>query len=147
MKLSSDALYTLAHRSNDTNSGASFKFEVTGTSEVHLQAAIAMLMASHAGTTDAKGLGKMDYFEVGKYSLSFMFFGQHITPKKGYQQLPFPLDVVGVAQMAQSWLDQLTDRPSEPDHDGSNSPGWRVASEAGPWDELRIEFWWAQHHK
>jgi len=147
MHLSREALYALAHQDNDSNAGTSLQFEVTGTSMMHLHAAIAMLMASTSGTTDAKGVGKMDFFEIEKHTLSFMFFGKYMTPKRCATPLPFPLDVVGVCQMAEDWLRQLTDRPPEPDHDGSNSPGWRVTNKEGPWDIINIEFWWAQHHK
>jgi len=134
--LPQEALEILAHRDNNPIHGG-LEFVVCGRSIAHLQAAIAMLMARCIHVSHVKTEGSVLTFSQG-YEDSLNTF----------TLLPFPLDVIGVIQLTENWLRQLPvqQRPEQPDHDGSNSPGWRVAS-VGYWDNFQVSFKWIEHHK
>jgi len=56
-----------------------------------------------------------------------LIFGWHESMKGGVK-LPFKLDYIAAADWAERWLAEQDYGP-EPDHDGSNSKGWRVYNE------------------
>lgn len=66
--------------------------------------------------------------------------------------LPFKLDAVGACDFARRWLAEA-DYGKQPDHDGSNSKGWRVYNEAwGHVEDVRraivaVAPAWAMHGK
>jgi hypothetical protein len=135
--LPQEALEILANRENNPNHGG-LEFVVCGRmdSPCHLQAALAMLMARCTTVSHVKTEG------------SVLTFSQSYGDVNGFVALPFPLDVIGVVQMTESWLRQLPRNqwPGQPDHDGSNSPGWRVST-VGYWDAFQVSFKWIEHHK
>jgi hypothetical protein len=133
--LTQDVLYTLADGSHDPIDGNA-SFEIVGSSPVHLQAAIAMLMAR---------LHKATHMKVAESSI---IFSNGIGAEKDLVKLPIDLDVIGVVQMAENWLRNLESSklPRKPDHDGSNSKGWKV-SKKGYWGDIEVSFHWCEHHK
>jgi hypothetical protein len=59
-----------------------------------------------------------------------VFFWSDYEKVPGYQPLPFPFKAADAADFAGKWLKHTASYGSEPDHDGDNSPGWRVYNEA-----------------
>jgi len=115
-------------------------FEVAGSSPIHLKASIAMLMAQIRSVSHVRAKGSEIIFSGG--------IGHHEIATDGWVQLPFPLDALGVIQMAENFFRQMDpkDQPTYPDHDGSNSPGWKVARK-GYWGAISVSFKWMEHHK
>jgi hypothetical protein len=134
--LPQEALQILADRENNPIHGG-LEFVVCGRSPSHLQAAIAMLMARCSTVSHIKTEGHVLIFSQG-----------YDADEKDLVKLPFPLDVIGVVQMAENWLRTLPRNqwPGQPDHDGSNSPGWKVST-VGYWDAFQVSFKWIEHHK
>lgn len=132
--LPQDIIKQLSDYVHSPNDGSS-EFVITGTSTVHLEAAIAMLMAS---------AGKIQY--VCTENDTSIIFSWH--QEKDLIKLPFPLDAIGVIDFAKNWLRQLdkSKLPPEPDHDGSNSHGWRI-NKIGYWNTFKVSFKWIEHHK
>lgn len=69
-----------------------------------------------------------------------------------YTPLPVPVDASNVSSLVQAWLDKA-DYGKQPDHDGSNSRGFRIYNEAwGFVDNKRnaifaVQPVWAMHGK
>lgn len=53
-----------------------------------------------------------------------------VTEGANRNTLPFILDGERGAEFAHRWLEETAEYPAEPDHDGSNSKGWRVYTDA-----------------
>ena len=68
------------------------------------------------------------------------------------EKLPGPMDAAQLVDFAWEWL-QKQDFGKQPDHDGSNSKGWRIFNEAwghvkGEWAAFcAIQPIWAMHGK
>jgi hypothetical protein len=64
-------------------------------------------------------------------------------------QLIIPVKPSSMVAMIEAWLQAQT-YPPEPDHDGSNSKGWKITTkrDAKPWSfAFTIEPCWAMHGK
>jgi hypothetical protein len=114
---------------------SSAPFDVTGNSTEHLEAAIAMAMARFR---------KVEFARTSASEISFFRYAGRANPAP--TALPFAFDVIGVIDMAESFLRTQVKRPLAPDHDGSNSAGWRVRVMSYG-EELRVGFHWLEHHK
>lgn len=66
----------------------------------------------------------------------------HCTP------LPFVMDPVGATDFARRWL-EVAEYGPQPDHDGDNSKGWRVANDrcSADYSICWVEPAWAMHGK
>lgn len=65
----------------------------------------------------------------GKQSRLTLAVG-HSSDLPGYTRMPVMADAAYTHMLVTSWLTQ-EDYPEEPDHDGSNLPGWRVWCDNG----------------
>ena len=135
--LSLETIELLSDKDNDCIDGSA-EFEITGRSQIHFETAIAMFMCK---------LNIVNNILVEDHSITFTDY----TMKNGFSKLPFPLDTKGVIDFASNWLRQLqlgskSKLPDEPDHDGSNSYGWKISTTC--YDRnLKISFRWLEHHK
>lgn len=72
--------------------------------------------------------------------------------KLGSAAFPFKMDAIGAADFARRWLAEQDYGP-QPDHDGSNTKGWRVYNEMwghvdGMWTAIcAVQPVWAWHGK
>ena len=69
--------------------------------------------------------------------------------EQGFTKLPFPLDLEATISFVLAFL-RTAEYGEQPDHDGSNSPGFEVSNDgSGIWSGhcLRVEAVWAMHGK
>lgn len=142
--LSLEMIGLLSNKDNNCYDGSA-EFDITGRSQIHLEAAIAMFMCK---------LNKAESILIKEHEI---IFNQYPDYKNSYfddkninafTKLPFALDAKGVIDFVNNWFRQLDESklPKQPDHDGSNSPGWRVQSDSYG-QNLKVSFWWLEHHK
>lgn len=103
-----------------------FSMDVTADSEQTLRE-----LLSIAFRHNCPGGKASHWTEIGRMNdqvlCRVLVFLWHEEKREGEEvhKLPVPLDADGAAEIAIRWLDE-TDRGNEPDHDGSNSEGFRV---------------------
>jgi len=118
-----------------------FKFIMTGYGSVAMNAALSCLafkypkIAAWEKGTDASG--------------DYLWFLWSPDSNPASQELIVPISPTSMCPLIEAWLAGAK-YPSEPDHDGSNSRGWRISTEgrAGNWQRafcIRPE--WAEHGK
>lgn len=110
--------------------------DVTSEGEEGIQHALAIIWSNAIG-------GKATHYIIERYSKKALYSTVRFEPDpKGIdtlillhgaehnsKTLPFPLDMEQSAKFISDWLKTL-DYRDEPDHDGSNGPGWRLFTEA-----------------
>jgi hypothetical protein len=106
-----------------------FSLDVTGRDEPGLRLALELAFLGHGGRAMAWCWRE----DVYKNQARLVFGHDYCEGKDGWQPFPAPLDVVGAADMAMRWLENA-DHGREPDHDGDNVRGWRVA--VGAWGHV-----------
>lgn len=114
-----------------------FQFDMTAEGDDKLRAALALF--THDTVTG--------YSVTGNRKLVFYWSDSDRAHK-----LPFPMTLAQAADFAIGWLEHA-DYGDEPDHDGSNSKGWRIYCEGwghvgDAWQAfVAIEPVWAMHGK
>lgn len=118
-----------------------FEFTMTGYGSVPLKAALACVGYAHS--------------KISGYSAGFdgdqpyIWFSWTEVARPLTNSLPVDLHPVDLLGIIEIWL-QDQKYPREPDHDGSNSKGWRIttAGKDGEWHRaFKVTPEWAWHGK
>lgn len=117
----------LSHRDN----WCPRNIRIDGHTRDHFVAAVAMCMADHTS---------FDIFKISEHTIELIWY----DPSKEGFKLPFTHNAAAVIALTWNWLLSLKGLPDQPDHDGSNSKGWRVESS---YEGLKVSFLWIEYHK
>lgn len=119
-----------------------YRFDLTG---IDLETCMKVAFGDVPG---GKAEGWKTYTDEGNRIL-VLCWSEHSS---GMTPLPAPMNAEEAVVFVRSWLRSVP-YPKEPDHDGSNSKGWRVYNEkwghvrGGHYDFVAIEPTWLWHGK
>lgn len=145
--------------SDNQGLGDMYHFDVNGKTREMFDVVMELAMLASPGrkVTDVKSYKSLALAsDFPRISSSLILYWADPGPESGAVMLPYPMCLKQISEFVWGWLESLTsvEWPPEPEHDGSNSKGWRIFNER--WSQIdgeghyafaKIEPFWQVHGK